>query len=145
MQTLVRVKTSRRTLSDRLATLVRSAGVGAVATAVDLVTLALLVHGLGLSARVASAPALCLGVAVQFFGNKLVAFRDRDPNWIPQAARFLGVELVGFAANLALFDLAVRHVAVAPVALRLVTTNLVYFGVCLPLWSRIFHTPRPEA
>ncbi len=124
-------------------TLARSAGVGAVATAVDLATLAVLVHALGVSARAASAPALCLGVVVQFAGNKLVAFRDRDPDWVPQAARFLLVEAAGFAANLALFDLAVRHVPAPPVALRLATTSLVYFGVCLPVWAQIFRARRP--
>jgi putative flippase GtrA len=107
---------------------------------VDLATLALLVHAFDLLPRVASAPALGLGVLVQFVGNKCFAFRDRDPRWAPQALRFALVEALGFAANLVLFDLAVRAVALPPVALRLVTTNLVYFGICLPLWSRIFHT-----
>lgn len=130
---------------DRIATLTRSAGVGAVATAVDLATLAVLVHALGVTARAASAPALALGVAVQFVGNKRVTFRDHDPNWIPQAWRFLLVEALGFAANLALFDFAARHVALPPLALRLVTTNAVYFAVCLPLWSRIFRAPPARA
>jgi putative flippase GtrA len=125
----------------RLDTLVRSAGVGAVATLADLLTLALLTHGLGVAARAASAPALCVGVAIQFVGNKRFAFRDDDPAWASQALRFAAVEALGFAANLALFDLASRRVALPPVALRLVTTHLVYFGVCLPLWSRIFRGP----
>ena len=142
------MRTSRRVSSrviERVATLARGAGVGAIATVADLTTLAVLVHSFGVTARAASAPALVLGVVIQFVGSKLVTFRNRDRAWGSQALRFAAVEAVGFAANLALFDLAVRHVAVAPVALRLVTTNLVYFGVCLPLWSRIFHTPRPEA
>lgn len=125
-----------------LATVLRSAGVGAVATLTDLTALALLVHVGRISARAASPVALLLGVAVQFVGNKLVAFRDRDPRWASQAARFAAVEAVAFAANVALFDVAVQHVALPPVALRLVTTNLVYFGLCLPLWSRIFR-PTP--
>ncbi|MBI5513758.1 MAG: GtrA family protein [Deltaproteobacteria bacterium] len=128
-------------LGRRVALLARSAGVGAVATAADLGTLALLVHGLHWDARQASAPALALGVLVQFVGNKLFAFRDRDPRWARQALRFLAVEALGFVANLVLFDLAVRAVPTAPVALRLVTTNLVYFCVCLPLWTRIFRSP----
>ncbi len=123
---------------ERVATLARGAGVGAVATAVDIVTLAALVHAFGVSARVASVPALSLGVVIQFIGSKLVTFRDRDRAWRPQALRFAAVEAVGFAANLALFDLAVRVVALPPVALRLVTTNVIYFCVCLPLWARIF-------
>lgn len=133
---------SSPTARRSLATVLRSAGVGAVATLTDLGALALLVHVWRISARAASPVALLLGVAVQFVGNKLVAFRDRDPRWASQAARFAAVEAVAFAANVALFDVAVQHVALPPVALRLITTNLVYFGLCLPLWSRIF---RPTA
>jgi putative flippase GtrA len=127
-----------RAIGKRLALVTRSAGVGAVATVADLGALALLVHGLRWDPRQASAPALALGIVVQFVGNKLLAFRDRDPRWALQALRFLAVEALGFVANLALFDLAVRLVPAPPVALRLVTTNLVYFCVCLPLWTRIF-------
>jgi putative flippase GtrA len=116
---------------NRFDTLVRSAGVGAVATLADLLTLALLTHGLGVAARAASAPALCVGVAIQFVGNKRFAFRDDDPAWASQALRFAAVEALGF-------------VALPPVALRLVTTHVVYFGVCLPLWSRIFRHPASE-
>ncbi len=128
----------------RVDVLVRSAGVGALATAVDLAALALLTHGLGLAARAASAPALCLGVAVQFVGNKRFAFRDDDPAWAAQALRFAAVEALAFAANLALFDLASRALPLPAVPLRLVTTSLVYFGVCLPLWTRIFQGARRE-
>lgn len=113
-------------------------GVGAVATATDLSTLALLTSGLGLSPRVASIPALTLGIAIQFFGNKLFAFEDRSKRWGEQAALFLLVEILGFASNLVLFDFAVTHVHAPYVLVRLVTTNLVYFTLCLPLWSRIF-------
>lgn len=127
-----------RTLTESIATVIRSAGVGVVATVVDLMSLAWMVHALHVSPRVASAPALLLGVLVQFVGNKSLAFRDRDPRWAPQAARFFAVEAVAFAANLALFDLATRAVPLPAVLLRVVTTSAVYFGLCLPLWSRIF-------
>jgi putative flippase GtrA len=128
----------------RLDLLARSAGVGALATIVDLAALALLTHAAGLPPRTASAPALLLGVAVQFVGNKRFAFQDDDPAWAAQALRFAAVEAVAFAANLCLFDLAARTTPAPPVALRLVTTSLVYFGLCLPLWSRIFRDGRPE-
>ncbi len=135
MQTTPRAPTSA---VERVATLARGAGVGIVATAVDLASLAVLVHAFGFSARVASVPALLLGVVIQFVGSKLVTFRNRDRAWGAQALRFAAVEAVGFAANVALFDVAVRNVALPPVALRLVTTNVIYFCVCLPLWARIF-------
>lgn len=124
--------------SDGVARLARGVGVGALATSADLFTLALLVHAFGVSPRVASVPALSLGVAIQFVGSKLLTFRDREGRWGPQALRFLSVEALAFALNVALFDAAVRAVPLPPVVLRLVTTNVVYFGVCLPLWARIF-------
>ncbi|MBK7585499.1 MAG: GtrA family protein [Myxococcales bacterium] len=122
---------------------VRSAGVGLCATATDLIALAVLVSGFGLSPRIASVPALALGIAIQFVGNKWFAFADRSPNWVRQGAQFLGVESLGFVANLVLFDLALTHTHLPYLPLRLVTTNLVYFALCLPLWSLIFR-PAPQ-
>jgi putative flippase GtrA len=113
-------------------------GVGALATLIDLATLTALVSGLHLSPRVASLPGLTLGIAVQFFGNKLFAFGDRSEKWGRQLAQFLAVEALGFVANLALYDFAVSRFALHYIVLRLITTNVVYFGLCLPLWSRIF-------
>jgi len=124
---------------------VRSAAVGLLATATDLVVLAVLVSGLGLSPRVASVPALVLGIGVQFVGNKWFAFGDRSSRWMRQGAQFLGVEAVGFVANLVLFDLAVTLTKLPYLPLRLLTTNLVYFIICLPLWSLIFRPRLGEA
>jgi putative flippase GtrA len=120
----------------------RSACVGALATITDLVALTLLTSVVGLHVRVASAPALVLGVVVQFVGNKLFAFRDRDSRWATQAIRFVCVEVLGFIANLALFDGIVRVVVLPPVVVRLITTSVVYFCVCLPLWGRVFSNKR---
>ena len=53
-------------LRERVVIAIRSAGVGVVATAIDLGALALLVSGLGIDARIASVPALCLGIVAQF-------------------------------------------------------------------------------
>jgi putative flippase GtrA len=116
----------------------RSAGVGAIATLVDLGALAVLVSLLGVSPRVASAPALALGIGTQFVGNKLFAFGDRSPRWLRQGAQFLAVEALGLILNLLLFDLAVTHTALPYLAARMLSTSVVYFAVCLPLWSRIF-------
>jgi putative flippase GtrA len=121
---------------------VRSSGVGTIATLVDLLILGALVSGAGVPARVASAPALAAGVGVQFLGNKLFAFRDRSPDWGRQFAQFILVEALGFVCNLLVFDLASSHLPLPYLLVRLLTTSAVYFGVCLPLWSRIF---RPGA
>lgn len=133
----------RRRLPD-FATVLRSAGVGTVVTVVDLALLALLVSAAGVSTRIASPIALAVGVAIQFFGNKLLAFRDSSPQWARQASAFLAVEGLGFVANAVLYDLAVQHVPLPYVLLRIVTTSLVYFTICLPLWTRIFAAPAPE-
>jgi putative flippase GtrA len=129
----------------RAAVLARSAGVGAIATLTDLGVLALLATGLGLGPRVASVPALLAGIAVQFVGNKLFAFRDRSPRWIEQAAAFGAIEVLGACLNVALFDWAVRALPLPYLATRLLVTNAVYLGVCLPLWSRVFAAPAPRA
>jgi putative flippase GtrA len=130
---------------EKLLVALRSVGVGGAATLLDLGLLALLVDALGVAPRLASPIALLCGVICQFFGNKLVAFRDRSPRWAEQALRFAGVEVLGFAANLWLFDVAVRAIPLPLLALRLATTSLVYFALCLPLWSLIFRPTTEEA
>ncbi len=127
-----------RLLRDKAKILLKSAGVGAVATAADLLVLAVLVSGLGLSPRWASPVALALGLAVQFSGNKWYAFDDKSQRWARQLSGFLLIELVAFSANLALFDVAVRALPGWYLALRLATQALVYFCISLPLWSLLF-------
>ncbi|MCA9629542.1 MAG: GtrA family protein [Myxococcales bacterium] len=121
--------------------LARSLAVGSLATVFDLGTLALLVHAVGVDPRLASLPALSLGVVAQFLGNKLFAFQDYRADWLRQGLSFLAVEALGFSANLLLFHLAVSFTPLPVLPVRLAITSLVYFGVCLPLWSRIFSNP----
>lgn len=116
----------------------KSAGVGAISTLVDFAALATLISGLALSARLASPVALSLGLACQFVGNKLFAFEDRRPAWAKQAVLFLGIEAFAFAANLLLFDIAVRKLALPYLVLRAACQAVVYFGISLPLWTRLF-------
>ena len=130
------------TKRQRLWLVLRSMAVGSVATIGDLALLAMLVTGLGMHARVASAPALALGIVAQFVGNKLFAFQDHSRAWVRQGALFLAVEALGFGANLALYDFIMAHSSLPYLPVRLATTSLVYFGICLPLWSRIFETHR---
>lgn len=121
-----------------LLVVLRSAGVGAGATLVDLLTLTLLVSGFGVPASVASAPALLLGMATQFVGTKRFAFRDRSGDWVRQGLAFAAVEAVSLVANLALFELALRFTPVPYVLARVACTSLVYFAISLPLWTRVF-------
>ena len=122
----------------RWITLLRSAGVGVLATGTDLALLAVLVSALHVPVRLASVAALSSGILVQFFGNKLLAFGDRSNRWLAQGAQFLGVETLGFLLNVALYDLAITHTKLPYFPLRLATTSIVYFLVCFPLWLRIF-------
>jgi putative flippase GtrA len=128
-----------------LATVARSAAIGALATLTDLVALTVLVSGFGLSPRLASVPALVIGIALQFVGNKWFAFGDQSRDWLRQGTQFLGVEALGFTANLLLFDLAIRFTALPYLPLRLLTTSIVYFALCLPLWSLIFRNRSQES
>ncbi len=125
-------------MNHPLRTFTRSAAVGVVATAVDFLSLIGLVSGLGFPARMASLPALSLGIAVQFFGNKWLAFRDPSRDWLRQVTSFLAIEALGFACNAFCFDrlLAITHLPY--VVCRVLSTSIVYFAVCLPLWSRLF-------
>lgn len=132
------------TLAARLALYARSLGVGAVATVVDQLTLAALVSVVGLAPRLASAPTFAIGVLAQFVGNKWLAFRDDSPRWAAQGAQFALVELCALAANVALFDLAMKHLTLPYPVVRLVTTNVVYVAVSLPLWSLIFRPALAE-
>lgn len=129
----------------RLWVVLRSMIVGSLATVVDLALLALLVSGLNVPPRVASPPALAVGITAQFFGNKLFAFQDHSRAWLRQGALFMAVEALGFGVNLALYDLLIAHTTLPYLPVRMATTSLVYFGLCLPLWSRIFQQRRRAA
>ena len=124
-----------------LRTLSRSAVVGLVATGLDFLVLIALVSGLGLEPRIASFPALSLGIAAQFVGNKWLAFRDRSPDWVRQAGCFLAIEAIGFVCNAVCFDRLLVLTHLPYVVCRALSTSIVYFGVCLPLWSRLFGSP----
>lgn len=119
-------------------TLSRSAVVGLAATGLDFLVLIALVSGLGWPPRIASFPALSLGIAAQFVGNKWLAFRDPSPDWLRQAGWFLAIEAIGFVCNVVCFDRLLVLTHLPYVVCRALSTSVVYFGVCLPLWSRLF-------
>jgi putative flippase GtrA len=127
-----------------LRTVLRSAGVGAVASWIDFAVLATLVSGLGFGPRTANIFALGAGLTGQFIGNKLFAFEDKRPRWGRQAAVFGLIELFAFSANLVLFDIAVRWLPLPYLIVRVMTQATVYFGFCLPLWSRVFERAERE-
>jgi putative flippase GtrA len=126
----------------KLPSFVRAMLVGLVATAVDLTTLAILVEGAHVSPAAANVPALLVGLAVQFFGCRLVVF--------PEGARSLRAQLTGFlvaeAGTLALNALSFHLLVTltrAPYALARPVGQLVVFVMfSFPAWRRVFRGKR---
>jgi len=126
---------------ERAATFLRSAVAGGAATLADLACLGLLVGVVGLSPRAASLPALLVGAAVQFFGNRHFAFRAASGSLRRQVGLFALTEVVAFALNAALYDAAARALplgAASAVLVRAVTTNAVFLLWSYPVWRRVF-------
>lgn len=126
-------------------TLLRSALVGLVATAADVGALFVLVQGFGWSAVHANLPALTLGVTLQFFGNKIFAFRDRSRDYLRQGSLFLLVESGTFVLNAIAFHLLVTLTPVPYVLARGIGTLAVYLCFSYPFWKRIFRSPAVRA
>ncbi len=123
--------------------LIRSAGVGAVATGLDLALLSVFVKGFGWTQEVANLPALLGGLAAQFVGNKYFAFRDRSRAFVRQGLLFGIVEAAALALNAGLFHLVVTVSNAPLLAARLLATVAVYFGFSYPIWTRILSV-RPK-
>jgi len=127
-----------------LATLGRSALIGALATVADLLALAILVHALAIPVALANIPALAFGVGIQFVGNKYFAFGDRSRAFVRQGSAFAAVEAGSFALNAAGFHLLAVTFGAHWLIARAVVSAAVYFGFSYPLWTRIF-SPCPPA
>jgi putative flippase GtrA len=123
-------------------TLARSALVGIVATGADVVTLLVLVGLVGFAPVQANVPALLLGVAVQYAGNKYFAFEDHSRDHLRQGALFALVEIGTLALNAAGFHLLVTMTPMPYPLVRVVVTLTVYLGFSFPLWRRVFR-PSP--
>ncbi len=122
-------------------TLGKSALVGVAATLADLAMLAILVQVAHFRPEAANLPALFVGVAVQFFGNKYFAFKNgaRDPRSLAaQGGRFVVVEAGALILNAILFHFIVALTPIPYPLARLIGSSLVYFAYSYPLWGRIF-------
>jgi len=145
MSTLSTAASAQSTATPRQPehTLRRSALVGVLATAADFLMIALLVYGLAIAPTIANIPALSLGVAIQFWGNKRYAFRDPTRTSAKQASAFLAVEVVAFVLNAAFFHILVVGLEVTPLLARALSSAAVYFGFSYRLWQIIFRAPSP--
>jgi putative flippase GtrA len=131
--------------AEELLGLVRAGIAGAFATLVDVGTLAVLVTGLGWSARAASLPALVLGGVANFMGNRHFAFRAGRGSLPKQAVLYAVVEAVALAMNGLLYEIVLRAIPVTAHAywlVRLATSHVVFLGWSYPLWRRVFSVPR---
>jgi putative flippase GtrA len=118
--------------------LLRSALVGLVATAVDVTALFLLVGVAKVPAKLANVPALLLGVAVQFSGNKRFAFRDPSRDYLRQGTLFGLVELGAILLNAVVFHLLVTTTPIPYPLARALGSAGVYVGFSYPLWRHVF-------
>jgi putative flippase GtrA len=128
------------------ARLARSAVAGAIAAAADLASLAVLVQIVGLEPRVASVPALTIGAAVMFVGQRQLAFRVRGGNVARELLLFTFVQLGGLGLTALLYDRLLRWVPSAAqhyVLARLAVTNVVWLGYSFPLWHFVFREKPP--
>lgn len=123
----------------------RSALVGLAATAADVGTLALLIQVVGLTPVQANAPALVVGVTIQYLGNKYLAFRDTSANHLRQGGLFVLVEIGTFLLNVGGFHLLVTRTPVPFYLARPLVALAVYCGFSFPLWARIFRSSPTSA
>jgi putative flippase GtrA len=126
------------TPKPRHRTIARSALVGVVATLVDLIALYVLVELLGVDPAFANAPALTLGLVVQFVGNKYYAFEDRSQNLARQGGQFVAIETGAFLLNLSVFHVLAVWLGAPWVLARVVASGAVYLGFSYPLWTKVF-------
>lgn len=144
----MRSSTSRTRLLDVFhvaRTFARSVAVGLVATAADLTTLALMIDAMGARPVVANVPALLVGTAVQFVGNKRWAFGDRSVTTLAQGIWFGVVAGVTLFLNAFGFHLLVARVGVHYLVARLLADAVVYVAFTFPLWHLIFRGERVSA
>jgi putative flippase GtrA len=128
--------------------LLRAGIAGLVATATDLVALALLVSVFHVDARVASLPALVAGGIVNFLGNRHYAFRAAHGDVAKQVVGYTATEIVALALNGLAYDTVLRLVPGARPAywlVRLATSHLVFLAWSYPLWRRVFAPARLAA
>jgi putative flippase GtrA len=131
-------------LLTRFATFLRSLLTGGAATLADVGALAFAVGLLHASPAAASVPALLVGAAVQFFGNRYFAFRAARAPLANQALLFVATEAVTMLLNAVLYQAVAARLPltlITAVIARIITTNLVFLLWSYPVWKRVF---KPE-
>ena len=124
---------------------IAAAGVaGAVATAVDVVTLVLLVEN-HVSIPVAAFLGAVAGAVMNFVLNKYLAFRDRSPVTARQLGRF-GIVAVASALLMALaMKIAAVELGMPYLVAKLVCAVAVFAGWSYPAQRRLVFSPAVAA
>ena len=123
---------------------VRGAGVGLVATVVDLLALAILVELVGLAPTIANVPALLAGAAVQFLGCRHLVFRAGAGSLRRQLGGFVFAEAATLLMNALAFHLLVTLTPVPYALARPIGTFLVFAGFSYPVWHLVFAERKPQ-
>ena len=137
-------QTPAEPLPTRALRLARGAAVGVVATAADLLLLAVLVEVSGLSPLVANVPALLAGAAVQFLGCRHLVFDAGSGSLGRQVVGFSLAEAGTLALNALAFHALVTLSPVPYAIARPLGTFLVFIGFSYPVWHLVFRRPRPN-
>ncbi len=106
----------------------RSLAVGAVATLVDVCVLLVCVRLLGFPNPLGAAVGVTVGSTVAFFGNRIFAFGDAEPQMAPQVVRFVAATSVGIALHASLVHV-LADLFTVPVVLAKLIADLAVFGL----------------
>jgi putative flippase GtrA len=120
------------------AQLLKSAGVGLLATVADLVALFALVELGGLAPTLANVPALLIGAAVQFVGCRHVVFGAAGGSLRRQLAGFAAAEAATLLLNALAFHALVTMTPLPYGFARPLGTFLVFVLFSFPMWKLVF-------
>jgi putative flippase GtrA len=121
---------------------VRSLGVSAFGAALDIAVMVSLVHFLGWDPVFATAFGVAAGGTLNFFLNKYVAFRDRDPNVGLQALRYAAATGLAFVLYEGVFYTLLREFQVEYIVAKILADLLVFNAGALILNRHIVFPDR---
>lgn len=130
-------------------TLIRSSGVGVIATISDQLMLLILISVFGMDEFWANFPSMVPGLVFIYIGNKYFAFEDFSKENVKKGSLFLIIEFGAFLLNLLLYDLLLRYILRFdehwnPHIARAIGTFVTYMGFSFPLWSLYVFQKTPK-
>lgn len=121
---------------------IRSLGVSAFGAALDIAVMVSLVHFLGWDPVFATAFGVAAGGTLNFFLNKYLAFRDRDPNVGLQALRYAAATGLAFVLYEGVFYTLIRQFRIEYVVAKILADLLVFNAGALILNRHIVFPDR---